>query len=231
MDDLLFEARDGVAWLTLNRPRKANALTLEMHERLVSLLEELTRNSNIVAAVLTGAGERAFSGGADMSPLPENRPEYLARRRTQLPRTLRAALDFPKPIVAAVNGAACGAGMMLALVCDLVVAARSARFALPEINIGRPTLPGIAVAKHFMGEAVTADLVLTGRFMDAEESWQRGLVAKVVPDDRLRDHAHELARSLGGKDHAAYRANKQWLRRDLRAALDRAAEASARESY
>lgn len=225
--ELELEVRDGVAWATLNRPGKANALTIAMLQALEEALARFAADDSIRALVVTGAGARTFSAGADLTPPAENREAHAALRRARFSACLLALLDFGKPSVAAVNGAACGAGMMLALLCDAAVAAQSARFSLPEINKGIPTLPGATILSRRFGDALAADLVLSGRFMAADEARLRGVVGEVVADGELRNSAQQRALALAANGGKAYAENKRWINRGLREALSAAVKASA----
>ena len=225
--ELLAVTRDGVAWLTFNRPQKANALSLPLLTAFVQALADAGKRDEVRAVVITGAGERTFSAGADLSRPAENAEAYLTQRRAQFAASLNALLDFRKPVIAAVNGAACGAGMMFALLCDAVVASDAARFSLPEINKGLPALPGVAIVKDRYGSALASDLVLSGRWMTANEAHSRGLVKEVVPQGDLAAAAQKVALALGAYDALAFAANKQLLNSTLRTDLAAALETSA----
>src|SRR5258706_1659503 len=124
--ELLVTNQDGVMWLKFNRPNKANALSLQVLTELNRALKEAATRSDVRAVVITGAGERTFSAGADLSSPPGDAAAHQAKRRTEFSAALMTLVDFRKPIVAAVNCAACGAGMMIPLLFDAVVAADSA---------------------------------------------------------------------------------------------------------
>jgi enoyl-CoA hydratase/3-hydroxypropionyl-coenzyme A dehydratase len=226
-EELALAVRDRVGWLTLNRPQKANALNLPLLQGLERALADWAADESVRAVVLTGAGARTFSAGADLTRPPDSPEAHAAERRSRFAAVLFALVDFPKPAIAAVNGAACGAGMMLAVLCDAAIAAESARFSLPEINSGLPTLPGSTILSRRFDEALAADLVLSGRFMSADEALRRGVVAAVVPAGELEDRAQRLALERAKHDARAYAANKRWLNRELRAGLAAAVEASA----
>ena len=225
--ELLVTRQDGVVWLTLNRPNKANALSLSLQTAFNQALREAAADADVRAVVITGSGERNFSAGADLSRPAENAEAYSAERRAQFSASLLALLDFAKPVVAAVNGAACGAGMMIPLLCDAVVAADTARFSLPEINKGLPALPGVAIVANRFGGAMAADLVLSGRWMPAAEAHARGVVREVVPLAGLAAAAQKLASSLGAHNAQAYAANKALLNRALKTELAAAIKESA----
>ena len=217
--ELLVTHQDGVMWLTFNRPKKANALSLPVLTEFNRALKEAASRDDVRAVVITGAGERNFSAGADLSSPPGDAAAHQAKRRTEFSAALMALVDFRKPIVAAVNGSACGAGMMIPLLCDAVVAADSARFSLPEINKGLPALPGVAIVKDRFGSALAADLVLSGRWMPAAEAHTRGVVREVVTAANLQAAAQQIAVTLGAFDTAAYAADKALLNRTIKADL------------
>ena len=179
--------------MTLNRPQKANALSLALTEACNAALADAATRADVRAVVFTGAGERTFSAGADLSRPTENVDAFLTRRREAFAHMLRALAAFEKPLVAAVNGAACGAGMMISMLCDATVAADSARFSLPEINKGLPALPGVAITANRFGAALAADLVLSGRWMNAQEALARGVARAVVPAAELAATAQKIA--------------------------------------
>ena len=217
--ELLVTHQDGVMWLTFNRPNKANALSLPVLAEFNRALKEAATRDDVRAVVITGAGERNFSAGADLSSPPGDAAAHQAKRRTDFSAALMALVDFRKPVVSAVNGSACGAGMMIPLLCDAVVAADSARFSLPEINKGLPALPGVAIVKDRFGSALAADLVLSGRWMPAAEAHTRGVVREVVTAANLQAAAQQAALALGAFDSAAYAADKALLNRTLKADL------------
>lgn len=206
-------------WLTFNRPNKANALSLPLLAEFNRALKEAATRDDVRAVVITGAGERNFSAGADLSSPPGDAAAHQAKRRTEFSAALMALVDFRKPVVSAVNGAACGAGMMIPLLCDAVVATDSARFSLPEINKGLPALPGVAIVKDRFGSALATDLVLSGRWMPAAEAHTRGVVREVVTAANLQAAAQQIALALGAFDAAAYAADKALLNRTLKADL------------
>ena len=224
---LATEIRDGIAWITFDRAQKANALTVEMLRETAQLLGEYAADASVRAVVLTGSGTRTFTAGADLTPPAGDYAEHRAQGRAQFGAAMLALLDFAKPAVAAVNGAACGAGMMLAMLCDAAVGTAAARFSLPEINHGMPTLPGATITSRRFDETLAADLVLSGRFMDADEALRRGLVKAIVAADQLPAAAQQLALSLAQKDARAYAHDKRWLNRTLRDELAAALKASA----
>ncbi len=225
--EITLQVREQVLWLTLNRPDSANAVNAGLYAQLLAALAMAEADDEVRALVVTGAGSRVFSAGADMKNPAGLPPEVLAKRSSAwLIRTLLAVVDCDKPVVAAVNGVASGAGCFLALVADLVVMAESASFVLSEIDVGRTTFPGLTLLSELAGPKLAADLVLTGRRMSAAEAARRGLVASVVAPERLTEETQALAVLLGSKPPTALALNKRWLRGPLREALVHASDAS-----
>jgi enoyl-CoA hydratase len=197
---VLAERRDRVLLVTLNRPAKLNALSKALLQQLAGALSAAERDSAIGCVVLTGAG-RAFSAGADISDMLERGvasyadPERLA--------CWSAIEGFAKPILAAVNGHALGGGLELALLCDIVIAAASAKFATPEIRIGSfPGDGGTQRLPRLVGKSFAMQMVLTGETVDAALAERKGLVSEVVPDERLLPRALEIAGSIAEKSVA-----------------------------
>lgn len=228
MSDVVFETRERVGWITLSRPAKANALTVPMQDAIIGYLAAAADDDAIAAVVVTGLGARVFSGGADFTQVLDGSEEEQAERRSRaLFDTLRAVMDCPKPVVAAVNGPAIGSGFLIACVADARIATPEASFALPEIVRGQPTFAGIVVASRIMGDAAAADLVLGGRAMDAREAAARHLTAATVPLAELADAAQAHALRLAGFSPLAYRLAKEAVHREMRAGLARSAAESA----
>jgi enoyl-CoA hydratase/carnithine racemase len=209
--------RDGVLWLSFDRPRAGNAVNADVAQALADALTQAATDAAIEAVVLTGAGEKIFSAGIDVKN-PDNLPHEVlaARRRGAVEHCLEAILAFDKPLLAAVNGYAIGLGFMLALLTDRVIAAEGAVFSLPEIDINIPTFLGISMVTRASGAALASDLVLSGRRMNAAEARQRALIADLVPAAELAATAQQAALMLAAKPKAAYALNKQWMKRGLR---------------
>jgi enoyl-CoA hydratase/carnithine racemase len=220
-DHLQIERHDRCVCLRLNRPDKANALSVGLAEDATRALIDAVADAATAAVVLTGAGERAFSAGADVREQPADGDMAAHRRRRSagVAALIDAIIDSPKPVVVALNGIASGAGAMLALLADARVAAESAALCLPEIHLGLSTFMGAAIAEQVGGLALAVDLVQSGRRMPAHEALARGLVNAVVPRAELQNAALAMASNLADKDARAFAANKQWLNRRMKAAL------------
>lgn len=220
-EHLAIENRDCCMHITLTRAEKANALTVGMMEGAKAALEEAAADDAIRAVLLTGAGEKVFCAGADVreQPADGDMSAHRKRRGAALFALLNAIMDAPKPVIAVLNGIASGGGAMLALVSDARVATDTAEISLPEINLGTPTYPGVAIATHVGGLALATDLVQTGRRMPAAEALSRGLLTSVLPRTELHGEARRVAAVFISKDTGAFAANKRWLNRSLKAAL------------
>jgi enoyl-CoA hydratase len=188
---LLSEPSDGVVWLTLNRPERKNALSIALRDALTETLAQLASDEAVKVAVVTGAGD-VFSAGFDLREFERlGEPDFAKRLWDSSDRYHRACLEFPLPLVAAVNGPAIAGGFDLAVMCDLRIAASTARFAHPEIAFGDVVY---APLHDLVGGALARELVLTGRAVGAEEGLRLGLVSRVVAPDAL---PAEVARFTG----------------------------------
>ena len=220
MSDLMLTDRaDGVLTLTMNRPETMNALTVEAMSRLADLLEAAASDAEVRAVVITGAGA-AFSAGGDIAFLrsiqtmpPERIRDVVYGAFQRVPRTIRA---MEKPVIAAVNGPAVGAGCEIAIACDFRIASDRARFGEVWINIGCvPAMGGMFLLPKIVGLAKATELVLTGEIIDAREALRIGLVNKVVMPPDLRTSAEELALRFARGPARAIAAAKAALNRGL----------------
>ncbi|MGV8058320.1 MAG: enoyl-CoA hydratase/isomerase family protein [Smithellaceae bacterium] len=198
---LLVKKEDAIATITLNRPDKLNAMSLDMFRELAEATEEVANDRDVRTVVVTGAG-RAFSAGGDIdSPIfdsPEwKRPEFIhdaAYRSWQFLRNIRS---MDKPVIAAVNGPAVGGGMCLAVACDMIIASEKAIFSVPFIKLGMHIELGIGYfLPRLVGIAKAFDICFTGRSVGAQEADRIGLVNQVVPVDQLEPTVTKLATTL-----------------------------------
>ncbi|MSP95847.1 MAG: enoyl-CoA hydratase/isomerase family protein [Betaproteobacteria bacterium] len=224
MSVLLAQLDGEVLVLTLNRPEKANAMNEAMHDEFVAQLAKAHEDDGIRAVVLAGAGERTFSAGADLKEFAElERSAAGRKRRVLLVRTLMAAVDFPKPLVAAVGAQALGAGCMLALLADEVIMADVAQLGMPEIKHGMPTPIGIVILAARGGMQVARQMVQRGEPVDAQRALACGLADEVTQAKKTRSRALERARALAQLPGVAFKPNKHFMNKSLRAALNDAA--------
>ncbi len=207
--NLLVECQDGVAEVTLNRPEVRNALNEATLRELGEVFTGLTGDPAVRAVILTGAGDRAFAAGGDIAAVVNFSPLQARDFARLAQQVLDRVEQCSKPVIAAINGFAVGGGCELAMACDLRVAAETARFGQPEINLG--ILAGWAGTQRLprlVGKGRALELLLTGEVIDAEEAWRIGLVNRVVPATELLPTARELARALAAKPTTATRFTK-----------------------
>jgi enoyl-CoA hydratase len=195
---VLYEGRGAVAVLTLNRPEKLNALNYALVDRLVELLDSIETAPDVRAVILTGAGERAFSAGADITEFSQSvreGPDAAVRAFVRRGQSMTARIEaFPKPVIVAVNGIAFGGGCEITEAAHLAVASDRASFAKPEINIGiPPTFGGTQRLPRLAGRKRALELLLTGDTFSPERAYELGLVNRIVPHDDLLPSALELA--------------------------------------
>ncbi|MDI3299271.1 MAG: enoyl-CoA hydratase-related protein [Bacillota bacterium] len=206
-----------IAVLTLNRPEVLNALDFELMTELADRLEELDADPAVGCAVLTGRG-RAFAAGADIGEMAGLGVVDLLDRQ---PFAVWRRIDRVRmPLVAAVNGYALGGGLELAMACDIILAAASARLGQPEIRLG--IIPGAGGTQRLprrIGRYRASEWILTGARYTAQEALEAGLVNRVLPDDQLLDAARELARTIASRPRQAVRAAKEALRASERLPL------------
>lgn len=197
---LAIERRDKVALVTLNRPDKRNALSITLRNEIVHCLGELAEDDGVSVAVITGSGP-VFCAGFDRNEFFVREQGHIEALMESTDRFHLRLMNFPKPLVAAINGAAMGGGLDLAVLCDVRVAAENGAFAHPEIKFGAPTLYGPLA--ETIGGGLARDLCLTGRRIEAQEALRIGLVSSVVPLDRLLDEAMAVANSIAEAPLAA----------------------------
>lgn len=212
-ESVLYEKRGRIAWLTLNRPERANTYTVELIDTLQKHALAATNDPEVRVLVVTGAGKH-FCGGADITAEAEHRER---RSSYVTPVDTGTALDWvPKPVVAAINGAALGGGCEIALSCDFRFIAATGRMGLPEIGFGAlPGMGGTARAARLVGLAAARRLVMTGDPVSAAEAERIGLVDKVCPAETLLAEAEQFAERLASRAPYAMRAAKQILSHTL----------------
>jgi enoyl-CoA hydratase len=217
MEELLYEVRDGIGFVTLNRPQARNALTFPMYERLRALAGEVAEDRSIRALVITGAGEKAFAAGTDISQFTEFRSaEDALAYEERIDHVLSALEACPKPTIAAIAGACTGGGAGIAAVCDIRLAAANARFGFPIAKtLGNClSMANYARLAALIGPARVIELVYTARLIEAEEARAIGLVSEVLPDHAaLQARAAELARTIASHAPLTLRATKEAMRR------------------
>lgn len=204
---LLVKIQGGIGRIQLHRPQVLNALNTELVDELVETMEEMDGDPKVRCILLTG-DERAFAAGADIKEMADViAVDMLLRNQFSVWDRIRRV---SKPIIAAVSGYALGGGCELAMACDLIIAADTASFGQPEINIG--VIPGAGGTQRLtraVGKARAMEIVLTGKPITAEEAYQAGLITRVVPAAELEEKAMNLAREIASKPPLAVRLAKQ----------------------
>jgi enoyl-CoA hydratase len=208
----------GIALIQLNRPRELNALNRQLMEEVRDTLQALDKNESVKVIILTG-NEQAFAAGADIKQMADK--SAIDMLLIDQFSTWDQIRKTKKPIIAAVSGFALGGGCELAMMCDMIIASETARFGQPEIKIG--TIPGAGGTQRLtraIGKAKAMELILTGRFMTAEEAHFYGLVNKVVPVEMYLHEAVELAREIAQMSAVAVQLAKEAVNRSFETHLD-----------
>lgn len=196
-ETIKFETDNGIATITLDRPKALNALNLQVLTDVTEAAAKADADDNVRVIVITGEG-RAFAAGADIKEMSEL--DFATAYRADWFEGWNRLASVRKPVIAAVNGFALGGGCELAMMCDILIASDKAKFGQPEINLG--VLPGMGGSQRLtraIGKAKAMDLCLTGRMMDAEEAERSCLAARVVPHDELLDTVYEVAKTIASK--------------------------------
>jgi len=224
-----FSLEDGQALLTIDRPEARNALSAEVVAALCQALERAEADAAVRVVVLTGAGTRVFSAGADLQGMAQDGllGGHEARRRYGL--LLEQLAGFPKPTVARLNGHALGGGLGLVCACDLAVAAEHAELGTPEVDVGLFPMMVLAWLQRHLGRKRALEMVLTGVRLKAEEALAWGLLNRVVPLDALDAATRALVRQLSGKSQAVLALGKRAFRRAEGLPLEAATELLAAE--
>ncbi len=197
MEYLIYEVTEHVAKITLNRSQVLNALNPQLYQELAELLETISKDRNVRAVIITGAGEKAFAAGADISAM-QSMTAYEARNLSQIgQRPLNLIESLPQPVIGAINGMALGGGCELAMACDLRIASENAVFGQPEINLSIiPGGGGTQRLPRIVGMACAKELIFTGKIIKAKDALNIGLVNKVVPQYELMSTAENLAKEI-----------------------------------
>jgi len=214
------EKRGSVAVLIINRPDKLNSLNSKVHTEGVAVLDQLRRDETVRVLVITGAGEKSFIAGADISEFAGQ--TSVSQRNVFLEKTLFNSIDnFPKPVIAMINGFCLGGGCELALACDIRTASEKARFGQPEINLGIiPGGGGTQRLTRLIGEGKAMEMILTGDMIDAQTAFTLGLVNNVFSPEELETKTFELADKIAEKSPIALQMAKEAVKIASRSNLD-----------
>ncbi|MGE5283559.1 MAG: enoyl-CoA hydratase-related protein [Actinomycetota bacterium] len=215
-ENLLVDVSDRIATVTFNRPKSLNALNPATVRELGAAMDELSRRPDVGAVLLTGAGEKAFIAGADISVMKGFTTIEALDFSLLGQRVLAFIESMSQPVIGVINGFALGGGCEVAMACDLLVAADTARFGQPEVNLGIiPGYGGTQRLPRLVGRNLAKEMVLTGEMISAQRAYEIGLVNKVVPAAELMGAARELANKILSRGPVAVRAAKMAMNRGL----------------
>jgi enoyl-CoA hydratase len=231
-ETLIYEKRDSIAVVTLNRPEVMNIHNMAMRDDMFEVLSAILRDDEVRAVLFKGAGDKAFCAGADLK-------EFLTAPPPTTARDVRFDADLwdlftkmPQPLIAAVHGYVLGSGIEIALCCDMVISSEDARFGLPEVGLGIiPAAGGTQTVPRVVGSNKALEMILTNRWIDAEEALRIGLVNLVVPKGQLTTVADESANRIAKRNPLVVRLIKQAIQRGLDLSLDQGLELEKRLNY
>ena len=228
---VIYEKSERIATITLNRPEALNAFNKDVVEEILKALEDAKNDEKIRVVILTGAGEKAFSAGADIKTM-KGFDALKARELSLMGEKLCTAIEnFEKPVIAAINGYALGGGLEVAMACDLRIASDKAKMGQTEINIGLiPGWGGTQRLTRLIGKTKAKELVFTGKMIDAKTAERLGLVNMVVPADQFMETVRKFAMELAEKAPVALRIAKALINKGADMSLD-AAIALEREGF
>lgn len=217
---LLFEARDGIGLLTINRPKALNALNAVIIDELNHFCETAALDESIKVIIITGSGNKAFVAGADISEMLPMSAEEACRFSKWGQSVFDRIEQLPKPVIAAVNGFALGGGCELSMACDIRIASENAKFGQPEVNLGIIAgYGGTQRLPRLVGKGMAMELLYTGEIIDAREACRIGLVNRVVPQDELLNCARDIAGRILGRAPLALQLTKSAVNRGIEVEL------------
>jgi enoyl-CoA hydratase/carnithine racemase len=213
---LIYEKKDHIAYVTLNRPKALNVYNIQMRDDLYEVLNAIKDDAEVRVAIFKGAGEKAFCAGADLSEFL-TAPSPIVARQVRFERDVWGLfLRIPQPLIAAVHGFVLGSGIEIALCCDIRIASEDTKFGLPEVGLGIiPAAGGTQTLSRAIGRGRALEMLLTNRWMSGEEAFQCGLVNRLVPKEKLLETAEEMAKKIASYDSLAVRNAKQAVVRGL----------------
>jgi len=222
-ENLLFDVQDHIALITLNRPHALNALNSALLRELGDVLDTIAADPTIQAVILTGAGEKAFAAGADISEMANFTAMQGREFSAAGMESITKLETIPQPTIAAINGFALGGGCEVVLACDIRLASTKAKFGQPEVNLGvTPGFGGTQRLPRLVGAGIAKELLFTGDVINATRAQEIGLVNHVYEPEELLEKAFEMARKIATKGQLAVRMSKQGVNEGLNMDLARA---------
>lgn len=195
-ETIILDRKEGIGYLTINRPKVFNAINNQMIEEMKRAIEEFHQDKLVGVVIITGTG-KAFQTGADIEELSQMSPLEILQWNQGVVENFDALEKMRQPVIAAINGYALGGGLELALACTIRIAADSAKMGLPEVKIGiLPGAGGTQRLPRLIGKGLAAEMILTGEMIDAKEAYRIGLVNRVVPAEQLMATAEEIGRKI-----------------------------------
>jgi enoyl-CoA hydratase len=220
-DNLIVTEENGLGWIFVNRPDKLNALNRKTIDELKAAFRAFRENAGTAAVILTGSGEKAFIAGADISELTDLDADTGRRHGLHGQELTLEIEDFPKPVIAAVNGYALGGGCEMAMACHVRIAADNAKLGQPEAKLGLiPGYGGTQRLSRLVGKGPALELILTGRVIDAQEALRIGLVNRVVPQAELHSACESLAHEMKANGPLAHEYTIAAVNRGLNLTLE-----------
>ncbi|MCF0148305.1 MAG: short-chain-enoyl-CoA hydratase [Clostridium sp.] len=230
LKNLILEKEGHLAIVIINRPKALNALNSDTLKDLDAVLEDLEQDSNIYSVILTGAGEKAFVAGADISEMKDLSEEEGKNFGLLGNKVFRRLEKLDKPVIAAISGFALGGGCELAMACDIRIASEKARFAQPEAGLGiTPGFGGTQRLPRLVGEGKAKELIYTCAMVKADEALRIGLVNKVVPLENLMEEAKAMANAIMANAPIAVKLCKDAINRGMQVDIDTAIEIEAED--
>ena len=219
-ETIIYETKNGVGYVTLNRPKALNVYNIRMRDELYQLLDAIKDDSEVKVVIFKGAGDKAFCAGADLSEFL-TAPTPIIARQVRWERDIWGLfLSVPQPLIAALHGYILGSGIEMSLCCDIRIASEDAQFGLPETALGIiPAAGATQTLPRTTGRAKALEMLLTGRWIDAKEALSAGLVNHVVEKTQLLEFAEEMAVKILSRNPLLVRKAKQAVNRGLDLAL------------
>lgn len=231
---ITYEKKDKIAYVTLNRPEVLNALNSAMLKELRSIFNDFNSDAELLVAIITGKGEKAFCAGFDLQEVSkglfDDPFEAFWNPENAKARLLRE-MDIRKPVIAAVNGHCIGSALHLILDCDIRIASENASFCLPEVKTGLSARGSVILLANTIPLSLAMEMILTGDPISAEEAYRCGLVSRLVPLNELMPTAEKLAKTISENAPLAVRANKEIMKKGLEIPFDHAARLASSLAY
>jgi enoyl-CoA hydratase/carnithine racemase len=208
-ENILYNVKGNVLTITINRSSTYNSLSTETKVELADAFRRGNEDDDVKAIIITGAGDKSFCSGQDLKESQELSKETADKWVDEFDQLYREIRKVEKPIIASINGFSTGSGLQLALLADIRISNKKAKYGMTEVNVGLPCVIGSTMFWEVMGKSRTTDLILTGRLLDATEAERYGLITRIVEDDKLVEETWKLAIELANKPPVAVAVNKR----------------------